>query len=137
MSIWDERADLDDLDERRPQLVRSRTDRVVWGVCGGIGHATGVDPLILRLGAIVLTIVGVGWTIPAYLIAAVVMRKSPDEWARTGRRARRATKVTVGWALVSVGAFALLQRLHWIDAGLVAAVVLIVLGINLVLRHRH
>src|SRR4051794_16755664 len=136
MSIWDERTGLDEDDDRAP-LRRSGNDRVICGVCGGIGRATGADPTIIRLAAVVLTIVGAGWTIPAYFIAAIFMKRSPHDWDRTRRRARRASRATAGWALVVIGAVLLLQRLHtWVDTGLVLALVMVVVGINLVLRNR-
>ena len=42
----------------RPPLVRSRSDRKVAGVCGGIAAYLGIDPLILRIVVVVLTIFG-------------------------------------------------------------------------------
>ncbi len=42
----------------RPALVRSRSDRKVAGVCGGIAAYLGIDPLILRIVVVVLTIFG-------------------------------------------------------------------------------
>jgi phage shock protein PspC (stress-responsive transcriptional regulator) len=41
-----------------PQLTRSRTDRKVAGVCGGLGAHLGIDPLVLRLVIVVLTLFG-------------------------------------------------------------------------------
>ena len=42
----------------RPPLVRSRSDRKVAGVCGGIATYLGIDPLILRIVVVVLTLFG-------------------------------------------------------------------------------
>ena len=134
MSIWDERADLDD-GGGRTHLARSHRDRVLFGVCGGVGEATGIDPLVIRLGLIVLTVVGVGWTIPAYLLAGFVLRRSSS--GGSSARSRRSTKVSAGWTLVVVGAFLALQQLHIVNTTLVAALVMFVVGINLVIRHRH
>lgn len=38
----------------QPRLNRSRTDRMLGGVCGGLGHYFGVDPVIVRLIFVVL-----------------------------------------------------------------------------------
>ncbi|HEX3623185.1 MAG TPA: PspC domain-containing protein [Acidimicrobiales bacterium] len=38
--------------------ARSPTDRVLSGACGGVGRAVGVDPLVLRVAVVALTVVG-------------------------------------------------------------------------------
>lgn len=40
----------------QPRLTRSRADRMIGGVCGGLGHYFGVDPVIVRLIFVVLAI---------------------------------------------------------------------------------
>jgi phage shock protein C len=40
------------------QLYRSRTSRVIGGVCGGIGEYLDIDPNIVRLVLIVLLLFG-------------------------------------------------------------------------------
>src|SRR5918997_724626 len=40
------------------RLVRARDGRVVGGVCAGLGRYFNVDPIIFRIGTIVLTFVG-------------------------------------------------------------------------------
>lgn len=54
-------------------LTRSRDDKWLGGVCGGIGHYTDIDPNLIRLGVVVLTILGFGTVIIAYLIAWLLM----------------------------------------------------------------
>ena len=61
----------------RPALRRSRTDRVIAGVCGGLGHTLGIDPVLVRLALVVLTLAG-GAGVVAYLIAWIVI---PEEGA--------------------------------------------------------
>lgn len=39
-------------------LRRSRSDRILGGVCGGLGHSLGLDPLLIRVVVAVLTIFG-------------------------------------------------------------------------------
>jgi phage shock protein C len=34
------------------KLYRSRENRMLFGVCGGIGEYTGIDPTVIRLGMI-------------------------------------------------------------------------------------
>jgi phage shock protein PspC (stress-responsive transcriptional regulator) len=54
-------------------LRRSRTDRMVAGVCGGTAVALGVDANLLRLGLVLLTVFGVGLGAVAYLAAWILV----------------------------------------------------------------
>lgn len=57
----------------RPEgLRRSRTDRKVAGVCGGLGLQLGIDPTIVRVAMVVLAIAG-GVGIPLYIILALLI----------------------------------------------------------------
>lgn len=53
------------------RLYKSRTNRVLCGVCGGLGEYFNIDPTIIRLLFVLLgcTITG----IVAYLIAAIII----------------------------------------------------------------
>ena len=51
------------------RLCRSRSNRIIAGVCGGIGEYLNVDPVIIRILAVVIP--GFGWL--AYLICALLM----------------------------------------------------------------
>jgi phage shock protein PspC (stress-responsive transcriptional regulator) len=54
------------------RLLRSRDDRVIGGVCGGLGRYFNVDPTIFRIGAVVLAFVG-GAGLLAYLAALLLI----------------------------------------------------------------
>ena len=58
------------------RLYRSRTDRMLGGVCGGIAEYFGVDPTLIRLLAVVLIVAG-GAAIIAYIIAWIVIPEEP------------------------------------------------------------
>jgi phage shock protein C len=55
------------------RLTRSREDRWLGGVCGGIASYTGVDATLVRLLVAVGAILGFGSLIVAYLVAWVLM----------------------------------------------------------------
>lgn len=55
------------------RLVRSREDRWLGGVCGGVGEYAGIDPNVVRLLAIVGGVFSAGTLLVAYLVAWVVM----------------------------------------------------------------
>jgi phage shock protein PspC (stress-responsive transcriptional regulator) len=64
------------------RLTRSRQDRIVGGVCGGLGRYFNVDPLFFRIGAVALAFVG-GAGLLLYL-AALVLVPSEDQLAAGG-----------------------------------------------------
>lgn len=58
------------------KLYLSRTDKKVWGVCGGLAEFFGVDSTLIRvIWAILAFVYGVGFF--AYLVAALVIPKRP------------------------------------------------------------
>lgn len=58
------------------RLYRSRTDRVILGVCGGLGEYFDIDPIIFRIAFIALTI-GVGSGVLLYIVLALLTPQSP------------------------------------------------------------
>ncbi len=55
------------------RLVRSRDDRWISGVCGGVAAYLGVDANLVRLVVVLGTIFGFGSLAIAYLVAWVLM----------------------------------------------------------------
>ncbi|MGZ8737241.1 MAG: PspC domain-containing protein [Nocardioides sp.] len=55
------------------RLVRSRDDRWIAGVCGGVAQYAGVDPNLVRLLAVVGAVFSAGTLFLAYVIAWIVM----------------------------------------------------------------
>lgn len=48
------------------RLRRSRTDRMLGGVCGGLAESLGVDAALVRIGLVTLTVLGFGTGIVLY-----------------------------------------------------------------------
>ena len=58
------------------RLYRSRTDRRIWGVCGGLAKYFDIDPTIVRVIAIASLFVGtLGFWI--YIIATIIVPLEP------------------------------------------------------------
>jgi phage shock protein PspC (stress-responsive transcriptional regulator) len=59
----------------RPKFLlrRSRTDRMLSGVCGGLAAALGVEASLVRLGLVALTVLGAGSGALLYLAAWVLV----------------------------------------------------------------
>ena len=58
------------------RLYRSRRNRVIAGVCGGIGEYLNVDPVIIRLLWVALILIW-GTGLLLYLIAALIIPEEP------------------------------------------------------------
>jgi len=62
-----------------PRLVRSRTDKRIAGVCGGLAEYFEVDPTIMRVAWVVVSIVvgAVVFGVVAYLVAWFIIPPAP------------------------------------------------------------
>lgn len=115
------------------QLRRSRSDRTLAGVCGGLAAYFEIHPAVFRVAFVVLTLLG-GAGVLIYLAAAAVMpaEGQVDSFATTtlqGVRDRRWP--LIGLALVVVGGALVLSRLAlwpggdaWVFLLLVGALIL-------------
>ena len=59
------------------RLYRSRKNRKIAGVCGGIGEYFDVDPVLIRLIAIV-SVLTFGTGIIAYIIGIIIIPENPE-----------------------------------------------------------
>lgn len=123
---------------RRP-LLRSRSDRVLWGVAGGFAAHIGFNATLVRIAFVITTFFG-GAGLLAYLVLAVALPEDDGEgnavpesvWARLG-------KVLLVCILVALalGAAAFLAAVSaWATAtghGVAVAAVVLALGVALVL----
>jgi len=68
----------------RPPLRRSRTDRKLGGVAGGLAHYFDIDPLLVRIAFVVLTIAAAGTGLLLYVAClAMVPVEGDDSAAQT------------------------------------------------------
>lgn len=58
------------------RLYKSRDNRVLFGICGGIGEYFGIDPVIVRIALVVLCLVGFSGVI-AYILAYFLIPEPP------------------------------------------------------------
>ena len=64
-------------DIKKVRLVKSKTNKLLTGVCGGIGELIGIDPTIIRLIWAALSLAG-GSGIVLYIIAAIIIPEDDD-----------------------------------------------------------
>jgi phage shock protein PspC (stress-responsive transcriptional regulator) len=87
------------------RLTRSSSDRVLGGVAGGLGRYFDLDPIIFRIGFVVLTLAG-GAGVLGY--AAAWLFIPPDPVAGVDPTPRNRALTYLGAALLVVAAFAML-----------------------------
>jgi phage shock protein PspC (stress-responsive transcriptional regulator) len=125
----------------RPALRRSRSDKVIGGVAGGLAEYTGIDALLWRVGAIALTLAG-GSGLIIYLLLWVFMPAGPPgqpgdptavDRLRTGPRSA-VPGVTVAALLILLGLGVLLTQFTDVDLGArgYLGTALLVVGVGLV-----
>jgi phage shock protein C len=61
------------------RLYRSAKDRIIGGVCGGIADYFGIDPVIIRILWIIVTLASLGFGILAYLLAWIIIPRNPNQ----------------------------------------------------------
>ncbi len=123
----------------RPTLRRSRTDKMVGGVAGGLAEHSGVDPLLWRVGFVALTLAG-GSGVLVYLLLWLLMPRGPRrtavDGAPAGPRGPRspAAGITVAALLIVVGLMVLVTRWTGLDLGSrgLLATALLVVGLALI-----
>ncbi len=60
------------------KLNRSRNERIIAGVCGGIGEYFDIDPVIIRIITVLLVLFGGGGLL-AYLVAIFIIPLEPSQ----------------------------------------------------------
>jgi phage shock protein PspC (stress-responsive transcriptional regulator) len=58
------------------KLYKSNQNKMIDGVCGGIAEYFNVDPTLIRLGVVLLSLMGFSGIL-AYIIAAIIIPRAP------------------------------------------------------------
>ncbi len=64
-------------EETMKRLFRSRKNRMLFGVCGGLGEYLNTDPTIVRILWVILAISSLGIAVILYLIMAIIVPEEP------------------------------------------------------------
>jgi phage shock protein PspC (stress-responsive transcriptional regulator) len=62
------------------RLYRSRKEKILGGICGGIAEHIDVDPSLIRLVWIVVSLISLGTGLIVYLAAWIIIPESPEEY---------------------------------------------------------
>lgn len=60
------------------KITKSKTDKVIDGVCGGLAEYFGIDPVLVRLVFVLLIFIN-GLGVILYIILAIIMPKAETE----------------------------------------------------------
>jgi phage shock protein PspC (stress-responsive transcriptional regulator) len=126
----------------RPQLRRSRTDKILGGVNGGLAEYSGIDALLWRVGFVALTLAG-GAGVIVYLLLWVLMPAGPPIQPGTAVEVQQKAPagprspvpgLTLAGLLIVVGLLALVTNISdWdIPARFFFGSALLVVGLGLV-----
>lgn len=128
---------------QQARLMRSETDRMIAGVCGGLAEYLNVDPVLVRLAFVVLGLasgVGLVLYVLLWLLMPTPSRGQPairlmDEPVDdpSALKSRLSPAATVGIIMILVGAFFLLNQAGLVN-GLFWPIVLIGAGLFFLLR---
>lgn len=121
------------------RVRRSRRDRVLGGVCGGVGRNLNVDPILLRIAAVALALSG-GLGVPAYVVAwiAIPEEAGPEAEPPVPAVGRHGVALVVGTSLIALGALLLAQRVvPWFSGAMFWPVVIKAIGVAVVFSARR
>lgn len=127
----------------RRELRRSRTNRVIFGVCGGLGDYLAIDPVLLRVVFLALLVLLPFAGLLAYIVLAIII---PAETTASGAGSysggeepvrSRSGAILVGAGLIVLGGLILVSNLNllwWLDVGRLWPLLLVALGVALIIR---
>lgn len=134
------------------KLYKSRNDKVIDGVCGGLGEYFEIDPIIIRILWVIMVFFG-GTGILAYIICMIVIPERPkeinsddafndekryeDDYSGGERGMNDRSKIILGIGFVAIGGFILVDRyLPWFDFGFLWPFLLIGIGLYFLVGKR-
>ncbi|MGH3134462.1 MAG: PspC domain-containing protein [Gaiellaceae bacterium] len=128
------------------RLYRSRDDRVIAGVCGGLGEYFGIDSVLIRIAFVLLIFAG-GAGILAYVLAWIFISEEPgfasggsaSTLDRTAPAERTTGALALGLVFVGLGVLFLLD-VAWPDFlswRYIWPIALIAVGAAIILREQR
>ncbi len=86
---------------------------MIAGVCGGLGEFMNIDPVIVRIAFILLTIFGgIGFLL--YLIGIIIIPKNPNQQTVVEAKSKNDTSAFWGWLLIILGFLFLVPQITFL-----------------------
>lgn len=121
------------------ELHRSRSDRMIGGVCGGLGQYFNVNPVFYRVGFVILTLLG-GAGLLVYGAAALVIPNEGEQESIASdilKNHRQRPVALVGLGLVALAGIALLSHVSWHFHSGTFWVILLIVGASMLWAQRR
>lgn len=124
------------------KLYRSNSDKMIGGVCAGIGEYFDLDSTLVRLAFVLLSL-AYGGGIIAYIVCTLVIPERPEDevyvkpsetYDKDGNKVEpelkeKKTKQIIGYGLLALGVILLGENIiPWFDRSMIFAVGIIVAG---------
>ncbi len=61
------------------KLYRSRTDRMLGGICGGLGEMFSIDPTLIRLIFALIALFTLGTAVIVYILGWIIIPETPAD----------------------------------------------------------
>ncbi|HLT69992.1 MAG TPA: PspC domain-containing protein [Acidimicrobiales bacterium] len=122
-------------DDTGRRLVREPEDRLIAGVCAGLADHLGLDVSLVRLAAVLLTLLTPA-PVVAYVVAAAVLPERAPDQPRRRAPARDVPSAALLGVLAIVVALALLGDHRWWFDPFPAGVLLVGVGVWMVVQAR-
>ena len=127
------------------KLKRSSNDRIIAGVCGGVGEYFNIDPVVVRIVWVLLSFMPGGPGFLAYLICALIIPEDDGVIYQDGNNNINTsnTPLFIGLALIIVGGV-MLAKVIWpqfafkfMNIGKYWPILLIVFGIYIIVNQAN
>jgi phage shock protein C len=144
------------------KLYRSKSNRVIAGICGGVSEYFMIDPTIIRIIFVVLGFTIAPVMIPAYIIAIIIVPEGygdsfnsfnsqsdnnqennsfndpSNSWKEPAKVDSRKSGLIIGTVLVLLGVmFFARQFFNWLDMKYFMPLLLIVIGGIIIFKGRR
>jgi phage shock protein C len=146
------------------KLYRSKTDRIIFGICGGLGEYFEIDPIIFRILFILLIFTG-GSGVIIYILLAIIIpgsdgqklksaevknviddaqEKTQDIAAEIKKNSSwiKNVKNIVGLVIVLIGLNILFEQVFNVDPfsfinwGIIWAVIIVLIGVKIIFNNK-
>jgi phage shock protein C len=124
------------------RLMKSEKNKVISGVCGGIGDYFDIDPVIVRVLWVLFAMTG-GSGVLAYIVFSLIMPEYNEHYVHPERkeskqeRDRNSTNL-LAIALLVFGAGSLADHfIPWFDWKIVVPAGMLLIGFYLLVQHKN
>ncbi|MEI7451901.1 MAG: PspC domain-containing protein [Candidatus Falkowbacteria bacterium] len=120
------------------KFYRSRDERIIFGVCGGLSEYFNVDVSIIRVIFILLALTGtIGFWLYLFLTIIAPLKPVAGKEEIISKNKNKQSRELFGLLLLCLGVVIILQKLlnFWFDWSLFMSVIIVFLGVYLLVKN--